>query len=148
MRVGAVPQPPHPSDNPFLVGRGGDDRTEFVLGVDRIPERVLQNLVDNALRHTPSGGAVTLSLEPRDGRVEVSVRDTGTGIALADLPHVFERYWRGESEAAAATLAPGSSSGLGLAIVKRILDLHGSVVQVRSAPREGACFVFGLPVAA
>ncbi|HEY9025097.1 MAG TPA: ATP-binding protein, partial [Burkholderiaceae bacterium] len=106
----------------------------------------LQNLVDNALRHTPAGGAVTLALEPHEGRVEVSVRDTGSGISHEDLPHVFERYWRADAEGAPA-LAPGSSAGLGLAIVKRILELHGSAVQVRSGPREGACFMFGLPVA-
>ncbi len=111
-------------------------------------ERVLQNLVDNALRHTPSGGEVTLSLEAREKHVEVSVRDTGSGIAHDDLPHIFERYWRAEGDATTATTAPGSSAGLGLAIVKRILDLHGSTVHVRSAPREGACFMFGLPLAA
>jgi signal transduction histidine kinase len=109
-------------------------------------ERVLQNLVDNALRHTPVGGAVTLSLAPRDGRVEVRVHDTGAGIAPADLPHVFERYWRAGSAPPAGSASPGSSAGLGLAIVKRILDLHGSVVEVRSAPREGACFTFGLQI--
>jgi signal transduction histidine kinase len=110
-------------------------------------ERVLQNLVDNALRHTPAGGAVTLGLKPRDGRVEVSVQDTGSGIAHEDLPNIFERYWRAADDAGAAAATPGSSAGLGLAIVKRILELHGSAVQVRSAPREGACFLFGLPVA-
>ena len=129
-----------------LVLDAGSQLAPMVRADLGLIERVLQNLVDNALRHTPEGGSVTLALEPRDGRVEVSVRDTGTGIAHADLPHIFERYWRAENESA-ATLAPGSSAGLGLAIVKRILDLHGSAVQVRSAPREGACFVFGLPVA-
>jgi len=125
----------------------GSQLTTLVRADIRLIERVLQNLVDNALRHTPAGGAVTLGLAPRDGRVEVSVRDTGTGIAQEDLPHIFERYWRGE-QAGAAPLAPGSSAGLGLAIVQRIVELHGSAVQVRSAPREGACFLFGLAVAA
>jgi signal transduction histidine kinase len=110
-------------------------------------ERVLQNLVDNALRHTPVGGEVTLALEARDTDVEVSVRDTGTGIDQEHLPHVFERYWRaeGETRGGEAHGRAGSSAGLGLAIVKRILDLHGSAVRVRSAPREGACFMFVLP---
>jgi signal transduction histidine kinase len=110
-------------------------------------ERVLQNLVDNALRHTPEGGAVTLALEARDRDVQVSVRDTGSGIDQAHLPHVFERYWRAEGAGRAeeARAGAGGSAGLGLAIVKRILDLHGSVVRVHSAPREGACFMFVLP---
>jgi signal transduction histidine kinase len=79
--------------------------------------------------------------------VEVSVRDTGSGIEREHLPHVFERYWRagGQEPSAAPAGAAGTSAGLGLAIVKRILDLHGSVVRVRSAPREGACFMFVLP---
>jgi signal transduction histidine kinase len=128
------------------LGAGSQLTTEVRADIGLI-ERVLQNLVDNALRHTPAGGAVTLALAPREGRIVVSVQDTGTGIAHDDLPHVFERYWRAEGAAASTALAPGSSAGLGLAIVKRILELHGSVVQVRSAPREGACFEFGLPVA-
>jgi signal transduction histidine kinase len=114
-------------------------------------ERVLQNLVDNALRHTPAGGTVTLAVEARGAEVEVSVVDTGSGIAHEHLPHIFERYWRAEDEPAAVSSdddggrAPARSAGLGLAIVKRILDLHGSTVRVRSAPSEGACFAFVLP---
>jgi signal transduction histidine kinase len=125
----------------------GSQLTTQVRADIALIERVLQNLVDNALRHTPEGGAVTLALEARDTDVEVSVRDTGSGIDKEHLPHVFERYWRaeGETRGVAAQGAAGSSAGLGLAIVKRILDLHGSVVRVRSAPREGACFMFVLP---
>jgi two-component system sensor histidine kinase BaeS len=109
---------------------------------------VLQNLVDNALRHTPSGGCVTLTIRAHGPEVEVSVTDTGPGIAQEHLPHIFERYWRagqdGAAPDAAGARAPGSG-GLGLAIVKRILDLHGSVVRVRSLPRAGASFAFVLP---
>jgi signal transduction histidine kinase len=125
----------------------GSQLTTQVCADIGLIERVLQNLVDNALRHTPHGGEVTLAIAARDAEVEVSVRDTGSGIDQAHLPHVFERYWRaeGEARAEAALGATGSNAGLGLAIVKRILDLHGSVVRVRSAPREGACFMFVLP---
>ena len=109
-------------------------------------ERVLQNLVDNALRHTPRGGAVTLAIE-RDGpdALRVAVIDTGSGIAREDLPHIFERYWRADD----APLRPGhgASAGLGLAIVKRILDLHGSAVRVDSDPARGTRFEFSLPQA-
>jgi signal transduction histidine kinase len=110
-------------------------------------ERVLQNLIDNALRHTPRGGAVTLAIE-RDGpdALCVAVIDTGSGIAREHLPHIFERYWRADD----APVQPGhgASAGLGLAIVKRILDLHGSAVQVKSEPARGTRFEFSLPQAA
>jgi signal transduction histidine kinase len=110
-------------------------------------ERVLQNLVDNALAHTPRGGAVTLAVE-RDGpsALRVAVIDTGSGIAREHLPHIFERYWRADD--APATPGHGASAGLGLAIVKRILDLHGSPVRVRSDPARGTRFEFSLPQAA
>ena len=107
-------------------------------------ERVLQNLVDNALRYTAAGGVVTLSIERRGSFMEISVSDTGRGIASADLPHIFERYWRATD---ADESAAGTSSGLGLAIVKRILDLHGSVVRVHSEFTRGTRFDFLLPQA-
>ncbi len=116
-------------------------------------ERVLQNLIDNALRHTPSGGAVTLALEGRGGFIEISVSDNGHGIAAAHLPHIFERYWRAPDAAEDVAVAEregpaGTTSGLGLAIVKRILDLHGSVVRVRTEFAHGTRFDFLLPQAA
>jgi signal transduction histidine kinase len=130
-----------------LALAAGSQLTTQVRADIALIERVLQNLIDNALRHTPVGGEVTLAIDAGESDVEVSVRDTGSGIAKDHLPHVFERYWRAEGEGrdAAQAGAAGSSAGLGLAIVKRILDLHGSVVRVRSAPREGACFMFALP---
>jgi two-component system, OmpR family, sensor kinase len=110
-------------------------------------ERVLQNLVDNAIAHTPRGGAVTLAVE-RDASgmaLRVAVIDTGSGIAREHLPHIFERYWRADDAPAAA--GHGASAGLGLAIVKRILDLHGSPVRVQSDPGLGTRFEFSLPQA-
>ena len=108
-------------------------------------ERVLQNLIDNALRYTAAGGDVTLALESKGAFMEISVSDTGRGIANEHLPHIFERYWRvtDAEEAGSST-----SSGLGLAIVKRILDLHGSVVRVHSEFSRGTRFEFLLPQAA
>jgi signal transduction histidine kinase len=107
-------------------------------------ERVLQNLIDNALRFTPTGGEITLAIEAEGSRLKVSVSDTGAGIAHEHLPHIFERYWRASE---AADTAPGASAGLGLAIVKRILDLHGCVVRVRSELARGTCIEFALPQA-
>ncbi len=108
-------------------------------------ERVLQNLIDNALRYTASGGSVVLAVENHGAYMQISVSDTGRGIKTEHLPHIFARYWRATDaeESAAAT-----SSGLGLAIVKRILDLHGSVVRVHSEFTRGTRFEFLLPQAA
>jgi two-component system OmpR family sensor kinase len=103
-------------------------------------ERVLDNLIDNALRHTPAGGAVRIVLERGDDGVRVRVRDTGAGIAATDLPHVFDRHWRGGASARGA-------GGLGLAIAQRILALHGGRVEVESELARGTCFSFSLPAA-
>jgi two-component system OmpR family sensor kinase len=121
------------------------------VAADRLPlvdaelgliERVLDNLIDNALRHTPPGGAVRMVLDRDDGDVRVRVRDTGAGIAASDLPHVFDRHWRGAASAGGA--GPG---GLGLAIAQRILALHGGRVEVESELARGSCFSFSLPAA-
>jgi two-component system OmpR family sensor kinase len=106
-------------------------------------ERVLDNLIDNALRHTERGGTVKLSLSPHADRVEVQVADTGCGIAQADMHRIFDRFYR--SERAGADKANGA--GLGLAIAKRILDLHGSAISVQSEVGVGTTFSFSLPAA-
>ena len=110
-------------------------------------ERVLQNLIDNALRYTAAGGAVTLVIESHGAFMQISVSDTGRGIATAHLPHIFERYWRASEADASDASDTATSSGLGLAIVKRILDLHGSVVRVHSETARGTRFDFLLPQA-
>jgi len=104
-------------------------------------ERVLENLIDNALRHTPAGGAVSVAVRPRGERVQVRVADTGSGIPQAEIPHIFERFYRVDKSRAART----GGAGLGLAIVKRIMDLHAAGVEVESAPLRGAAFSFSLP---
>ena len=105
-------------------------------------ERVLENLIQNALQYTPAGGEVTVDLVSGDGVVTVRVRDTGRGIAEADLPHVFERFYRADKDRGSAV-----NAGLGLAIARRILELHGSGIAVESRPGEGAVFSFDLPMA-
>jgi signal transduction histidine kinase len=115
-----------------------------VLADIALIERVLQNLIDNALRYTASGGTVTLSIQNHGAFMQISVSDNGRGIETRHLPHIFERYWRATD--ADESGAP-TSSGLGLAIVKRILDLHGSVVRVHSELARGTRFEFLLPQA-
>ena len=104
-------------------------------------ERVFQNLIDNALRYTPAGGAIHIDIQPRGDELRVSVCDNGVGIAPDHLTHVFDRYWRAQD---AQSTEPGPSSGLGLAIVKRILELHGSVIGVTSDLAGGTRFAFSL----
>ncbi|MFV8820013.1 sensor histidine kinase [Haliea sp. E17] len=107
-------------------------------------QRVLENLIRNALQYTPAGGSITvdISANPRD--IAVSVSDTGCGIPADEIDNIFERYFRskrrrGDNE---------QSTGLGLAIVKRILDLHGSRITVTSDTGKGTRFEFNLPAAA
>jgi signal transduction histidine kinase len=104
-------------------------------------ERVLENLLDNALRHTPAGGRVSLEMLPDDRRIRVAVADTGSGIAVEDLPRVFDRFYRGGGQ------VRGARSGLGLAIVRRIVELHGQTVSLTSTPGVGTCVEFGMPIA-
>ncbi len=107
-------------------------------------ERAMANLVDNALKFCPSGARITLAAQAQaDGAIEVVVADSGPGIAVADLPHLFDRFFRSRASVAPATGEGGK--GLGLAIVKRIAELHGGEVEVHSLPGEGTRVVLRLP---
>lgn len=111
------------------------------------PERlgqVLRNLLVNALQHTPAGGSVTVQAEETQEGVQVSVADTGRGIAPEDLPHVFERFWRGDpSRARASPWSEGT--GLGLSIVQSLIAAHGGRIWVESELGKGSVFRFVLP---
>jgi signal transduction histidine kinase len=97
--------------------------------------RLLAILVDNALKHTPAGGRVTVSATARDGGATLTVEDTGEGIAAEALPHIFERFYRGDR-----ARGSGSGFGLGLSIAQAIAQAHGSEVTVESTPGAGARF--------
>jgi len=102
---------------------------------DRL-RQVLGNLLSNALRYTPRGGAVTLSAARGDGgRIRLQVADTGPGIAPEDLPHVFERFYRGEQGHVS-----GGGSGLGLAIARALVEAHGGTISVESELGRGTIF--------
>jgi signal transduction histidine kinase len=136
------------------------------LLVDVDPQRigqVLRNLLENALTHTPPGGEIAVAAhaacpEPSDalspveglskGRgegqwVEVSVRDTGSGIAAEDLPYVFERFYRADRSRSRAS----GGAGLGLAIARQLVEAHGGRIEVESEIGQGTQFTFTLPVA-
>jgi signal transduction histidine kinase len=104
-------------------------------------ERVLTNLIDNALRYTPPQGRVEVSLAREGGQVGVRVRDTGQGIPPEELPHVFDRFYRVDK----ARSRESGGSGIGLAIVKHILDMHGSAIAVERSTPQGTVFAFALP---
>jgi signal transduction histidine kinase len=106
--------------------------------------QVIGNLLDNALRHTASGGTVGVSARLGDGTVVVSVADNGEGIAEADLSHVFERFYRADKSRSRAR----GGSGLGLAIVKELVKAHGGRAWAESTVGEGSVFSFTLPAAA
>jgi two-component system OmpR family sensor kinase len=110
---------------------------------DRLAQ-VLRNLLTNALRHTPEGGQVTVSATTAGDAVEIAVADNGEGIAPEDLPHVFDRFYRGDRSRSRAE----GSAGLGLAIVRAIVEAHGGQVRAASdGPGQGSTFRFTLPVA-
>lgn len=99
-------------------------------------EMAIGNLIDNALKFTPDGGRVTLSGALQEGKVCIIVTDTGSGISAEDLPHIFERFYRGKTTR--------EGSGLGLAIVQSILQAHSGEIRVESEPGQGSRFIFML----
>lgn len=114
----------------------------YVLGDPGLVERALSNLIENAVRYTPAGGNVCISLAPADTRVRVEVRDNGPGISESEVPYIFDRFYR----AKAARTEEHQGSGLGLPIAKRIVEAHGETLRVTSTEGQGTIFWFHLPV--
>ena len=103
-------------------------------------ERVMQNLMDNALKFTPQGGSVTIELTEQEKSVKVKIADTGPGIPETEQSYIFERYRRAKKEKEKI-----SGTGLGLSIAKKIMEIHNSSIWVQSKPNQGAAFLFLLP---
>lgn len=103
--------------------------------------RVLNNLIGNALRHTPAHGEVKLEARRTGSGVEVSVSDTGEGVRVEDLPHIFDGFYRGEKSRSRAT----GGAGLGLAISRGIVQAHGGDIRVESETGRGSRFTFFIP---
>jgi signal transduction histidine kinase len=108
---------------------------------DRITQ-VLLNLLDNARRHTPSGGEIRVEGVRVEKQLQVRVVDTGSGIDPADLPHIFERFYRADRSRTRST----GGSGLGLSIVKAIITAHTGYIWAESKPGKGTTIVFTLPL--
>lgn len=108
------------------------------------PERmsqVIDNLIANAFRHTPAGGDVRMSVEVEDRQAVFRIKDTGSGISAEDLPHIFNRFYRGDK-----SRHSGDESGLGLAIARSIVTAQGGSIRVSSHPGSGAEFIISLPL--
>ena len=119
------------------------DDLPFVWADIGLIERVLDNLLQNALQYTAPGGTITVALTLQGSSVDVQVTDTGYGIPPEDLPYIFDRFYR----AAQGPQDTAGGVGLGLAIAKRILELHGSTIAVDSTVHGGTTFTFPLPIA-
>lgn len=102
-------------------------------------QRMVANLLDNALKYTPPRGAVTASVHEKDDRVVISVTDTGIGISENDLPHIFTRFYRCDQSRSLA------GTGLGLSLARAIAEAHGGSISVSSSPGKGSTFTVTLP---
>jgi signal transduction histidine kinase len=106
-------------------------------------EQILRNLLENALRHTPGGGTVSISVRPEASEVALTVADTGDGIAPEHLPRLFDRFYRADRSRTRRT----GGAGLGLAIVKTLVEAHGGTVGVESTVGRGTRFTVRLGAA-
>jgi signal transduction histidine kinase len=104
--------------------------------------QVLRNLLDNAVKHTNSGGTIKVTAGLQHDSISISVSDTGEGIPEADLPNIFERFYRVDRSRNRAT----GGSGLGLTIAKRLVEAHGGTIEVQSEIGKGSRFTFTIPI--
>jgi signal transduction histidine kinase len=112
----------------------------IVAGDARMIQRLLSNLLDNAIKYTSTGGRVDVSLSQIEGRdATLTVKDTGVGISAVDLPHIFERFYRGDRSRSE------SGTGLGLSLARAIARAHGGDITVESRLHEGSVFTVTLP---
>ncbi len=114
---------------------------DIVVTADRTRlEQVAANLIDNAVKYTPEGGRVDVDVRRERGRAVLRVRDTGSGIAAAELPRIWDRLFRGDASRTERGL------GLGLSLVKAVVEAHGGTVDVASEPGRGSTFTVALPL--
>ena len=125
----------------ITLGRTVDERLGMIRADERKVKQVLLNLLSNALKFTPEGGRIDVRAAVRDGTVEISVTDTGVGIAPEDQDSVFEEF---RQVGTAAKKVEGT--GLGLAISRKFIELHGGRIWVESQVGKGSTFAFTLPL--
>lgn len=128
-------------DKQIALSTSIPQQVPFVKADIALIERVLENLIDNAIKYSNKGGNVSLSVTDENGQVLISIEDNGPGIPETDIPHIFDRFYRVDKSREESE----NGTGLGLAITKRILQLHDSMVSVESVLDKGTKFVFPLP---
>ena len=124
----------------------GDAAESPYRGDETLLRQMLLNLLDNAVKHTQTGGRVSLRLARVDSTYSVVVADTGSGIPKEAQPHVFERFYRADKARARAANGNGGSAGLGLSIARWIAEVHGGTVELVHSDQTGTTFVVALPV--
>jgi heavy metal sensor kinase len=131
---------PSAEEKGIALDRNVADRIA-VKGSTAMIQRMLSNLLDNALKYTPRGGTIDVSLSANTaGQAVITVTDTGTGIAAIDLPHVFERFYRSDQSRS------DTGAGLGLSLARAIANAHGGSITAESTPRQGSIFTITLPL--
>lgn len=114
----------------------------FIYADIGLIERVLQNIIENAIQYTPEGGAVNLAVARREESIAFFISDTGKGISEKELPYIYDRFYR----SATAHKNVSNGLGLGLTISKKILELHGATLEVQSVENKGTTFSFAMPI--
>jgi signal transduction histidine kinase len=121
-----------------------DDRLGDIIGDERKIKQILLNLLSNAVKFTPEGGRIGINARQTNGAVEISVTDTGIGIALEDQPRIFEEFRQVGGDYAHKK----EGTGLGLTLAKKFVELHGGKIWVESEAGKGSTFIFTLPITA
>jgi two-component system phosphate regulon sensor histidine kinase PhoR len=123
----------------------GNSADVFVNGKKDDLERMLKNIIANSITHTPEGGLITVSVFNKQGFAEISVIDSGIGIAEKDLPHIFEAFYKADQSR--TTVDNQSGAGLGLAIVKQIVEQHHGTIEIKSLVNKGTTVLIRIPTA-
>ncbi|HSE40060.1 MAG TPA: ATP-binding protein [Acidobacteriota bacterium] len=129
------------SDKQITLSLSKDEKT-VVLGDRNEMSQVVLNLLDNAIKYTPTGGSIAVKVRKENGSGVISVQDSGPGIPKEDLPHIFERFYRVDKSRS----GDSGGTGLGLAIVERIVESHSGEIQVSSKKGDGSLFIVKIPL--
>lgn len=128
--------------NSITIKYDPDPNLPFFNGDIGLFERAVTNIIGNAIEHTPEYGTIKVDLSLSNGMYHISILDGGTGIPLANLPHIFERFYRVDKSRNRKT----KSTGLGLAIAKEVVELHGGFIEASNSNEGGALFIINLPL--